>query len=127
MKTFYSQVLVGVGVLILFFVVFYRMVSLLLDSGQDVSGIVTVMVSDQNETKYNVKIKNPFVTPIRYKVETPFPVMVEPKQEATIIVSLSSREKDLSETELILYADGKELTGLTPVKIKLPAMSHQVP
>jgi len=99
----------------------------------------TPRVSGQNEIRYDAKVKNPLSTPIRlcggqmnwcgangcYKVATQFPVTLEPGQEATITVMISPQGETLSETELILYADGKGLDGLTPVKIKLPAMSRK--
>ena len=105
---------------------------------QKLTGTAVVSpVSDQSEIQYDAKVKNTLSAPIRlcggqldwcvtsgcYKVLTPFPLTLEPGQEATITVSISPREEELSETELILYADGKGLDGLTPVKIKLPAMS----
>ena len=100
----------------------------------------TAMVSslpDQNEVQYNVRVTNTFASPIRlcggqlnwceasgcYKVLTPLPITLEPGQEATITVSISTGKEKLSETELVLYADGKGLDGLTPVKIKLLATS----
>jgi hypothetical protein len=143
MKTFFARILVGLlvalGVLLLFSTAFYGTVWSL---DKCVTGIAQVsIVSDQNEVKYDVKIKNPYSTPIHlcggqmnwcgqggcYRVLTSFPIMLEPKQDVTITVSISPREETLSETELILYADGRGLGGLTPVKIKLPAVSLKSP
>ena len=122
---------VTAGILLLFAGAF------LTDIERDLVGIATKStISNHGEIQYDTKVKNIFSTPIRicggqmdwcgqggcYKVTTPLPVMLEPGQEATIIVSISPREQSLAETELILYADGKGLGGLTPIKIKLPAV-----
>jgi hypothetical protein len=57
-------------------------------------------------------------------VTSEFPLILEAKQETTVTVRVSPITETVSETELILYADGKGLHGLTPVKIRLPAMSR---
>lgn len=141
MKNVVIYSVVVAGIFLLFFGIRQEPFLKFLGFGQGLAGTAAVpIVSDQGEIKYEAKIKNPLSTPIRlcggqmnwcgqsgcYKVITPFPIMIEPKQEVTVIVSISPREEKLSETELILYADGKGLNGLTPVKIKLPAVSRNV-
>ena len=132
-KTYFVTV---TGVLLLLFGVFHERFF----AERDLIGTAkTPQVSDQNETRYDTKVKNTRTMPIRlcggqlnwcgtsgcYRVVTEFPITLEPGQEATITVMISPREETLSETELTLYADGKGLDGLTPVKIKLPAMSRK--
>jgi hypothetical protein len=45
------------------------------------------------------------------------------KQQTIITVEVSPRSESIPETELILHADGGGLGGLTPIKVRLPAMS----
>lgn len=102
------------------------------------------MVSREDTTPEfvcHVKVKNTNPLPIRlcggqldwcgqsccFKVITPFPMTIETEQEVTITVVYTPKEKDVSETELTLFADGAGLEGLTPIKIKLPAMSVKRP
>ena len=143
MKTvsFFYYILVGTGVLLL--------ACALYDWTFANQGL-TVVVAGQTQKKsdsepsdfvYNAKIQNNYSTPIRlcggqmnwcgqsgcYKVETTLPIVLEPKQKTTITILISPREDKISETELILYADGEGLAGLTPVNIKLPAMSLNSP
>jgi hypothetical protein len=103
--------------------------------------VQTQIDSGTSDFFYNVIIKNNHSASIRlcgsrmdwcgsggcYRVTTSLPVTLEPKQEVTIVVSISPRAGELSETEFILYADGEGLGGLTPVRIKLPAMSLKSP
>ncbi|MDR1382728.1 MAG: hypothetical protein LBJ67_02600 [Planctomycetaceae bacterium] len=84
---------------------------------------------------YDAVVKNDHPFPIRlcggqlnwcnasgcYSVTTEFPLILEAHQKTTVRVELSLRADAVSETELILYADGKGLSGLMPVKIRLPA------
>ena len=130
--------LVSAGILLLFLEVFLNFVGF----EQDLTGTVALpIISNKGEIKYDAKVKNTLSIPIRlcggqmnwcgeggcYNVITPLPITLEPRQEATITVSISPREEKLSETEFILYADGKGLNGLVPIKIKLPAISCNVP
>ena len=103
--------------------------------------VVSVKATDQHEIQYDAKVRSLFSTEIRlcggqmdwcgqngcYRVITPLPITIEPRQEVTITVSISPRDENLAETELILYADGQGLNGLTSVKIKLPAVSPKSP
>ena len=145
MKIYLFHILIGIGILLLAYVWLYdRMLA---------TQMLSVMVAGQMQTEandeesefvyfvYNVQVKNNHHAAIRlnggrldwcgnsgcYRVATPFPIILEPKQETTITVSISPGGDELSETEFILYADGKGLDGLTPVKIKLPAMSLKSP
>ena len=94
--------------------------------------------SVSHDILYDTKIKNTTSLPIRlcggqlnwcgkggcYNVITPLPITLKSNQETTISVAISPREEELSETELTLYADGEGLAGLTPIIVKLPAVSH---
>lgn len=136
-----SIIITGLGFLLLI-TTFHKPVLSFFGLEQNVTGMTeSTSTTDQNEIMYNVKIKNSFSAPVRlcggqmnwcgqsgcYSVKTKLPLILEPKQENMIVVSISPREKELAETELVLFADGKPLKGLTQVKIKLPAMSLSSP
>jgi len=138
MRTFSFPILVCLGIVLLAYAFLYDRVIV----EHSLTGTAAIpIVSEQDEITYEAKIKNPLATSIRlcggqmnwcgqsgcYRVITPFPITIEPRQEATITISLSPSGEKISETELILYADSKGLNGLTPIRIKLPATSHSVP
>jgi hypothetical protein len=97
---------------------------------------VTEINQESFEFNYIVKIKNNSILPIRicggqlnwcnqtgcYRIMSPFPIVLQPKQEISVTVVVTPRGNSISETEITLYADGKGLNGLTPFVIKLPAM-----
>ena len=142
MKSLSFPILVGTtGVLLLACVFLYDRIA----ANRELS-VVTVQTQNQTDGEmvkfvYNAHVRNNHSVPIRlcggqmnwcgqsgcYNMETPFPIVLESGQEITIAISISPREDKLSETELTLYADGEGLAGLTPIKIKLPAMSLQSP
>ncbi|MDR0336789.1 MAG: hypothetical protein LBI18_06830 [Planctomycetaceae bacterium] len=57
-----------------------------------------------------------------YRITSPFPIVLQPKQEIPVTIAITPRGNSISETEITLYADGKGLKGLTPIVVKLPAM-----
>jgi hypothetical protein len=57
-----------------------------------------------------------------YRITTPLPIILQPQEETFITVAITPQGNNISKTEFTLYADGKELKGLTPIVIKLPAM-----
>lgn len=142
MKTFYFLIFVSIGIALLACSFLHDRIS----TKQEIAVIVTGQTQKHAdggvpEVLYESKIKNTLSTPIRlcggqmnwcgrsgcYKVITPFPVVIKPRQEAVVTVSISPRREEFSETELVIYADGKGLNGLTPVKIKLPVVSSKLP
>lgn len=94
-----------------------------------------------SEIVCDVKIKNPSKKAIRicggqlewcsldgcFKVITDLPVIIPPNEEAMIKVLILPRGEVTAENEITLFVDGEELEGLTPIKVRLPAMSHKAP
>ncbi|MDR2641322.1 MAG: hypothetical protein LBC74_00845 [Planctomycetaceae bacterium] len=86
---------------------------------------------------YNVVVKNDHTFRIRlcggqlnwcgaggrYHAKMEFPLYLDAKQQTKITIEVSPNSETIPETELILYADGGELGGLTPIKVRLPVMS----
>jgi hypothetical protein len=133
-KAFFIHILVCVGVLLLLSPVFFETVLSMFSFDKGLVIAVADSASfDQNKVRCDIKVKNAGRTAVRFcggrtgcgfHIVTPLPVFLEPSCETTIVVLINPCG---GEVELVLYADGTGLNGLTPVKIKLPAVSCKVP
>ncbi|MDR1480415.1 MAG: hypothetical protein LBJ00_15885 [Planctomycetaceae bacterium] len=137
MRKIFSTFLCLLGVLILGYVLlsaYYLNTARL--TGQVESKSVE-QVDDASAFVYNAVVENNHPFPIRlcggqlnwcdasgcYSVKTELPVTIEAKRKAVVTVQVTSGGENISATELVLYADGAGLSGLTPIKVQLPAMS----
>jgi hypothetical protein len=138
MRKRFSTFLLILGVLLGGFACFFNFSQNRITGQVEKKSIEQISTGDEYKFTYDTVVKNDYPFPIRlcggqlnwcgangcYQVITEFPLILEANQETTIRVELSPRAETISETELILYADGKGFSGLMPVKIRLPAMSR---